>query len=397
MKKTLFALILAVIFVLSFTLCVSATDNESTDTEGDIILGDVNGDGEVTNADVLAIFRYIYNPELYPLPTLCEHSYGDWTIDTLATCETDGEISRTCTKCSEIETSTVKGGYLYEETIVAPTPADDGYTEHTCKRCGDSFKDNIVPALGFTSGFAYTVNSDNTTCTITGLGSVTAAKIAIPEEIDGYKVTAIGENAFENETALTEIIIPDTVKTSGKRAFYGCTGLTEMTIPASVTSIGTQIFYKASNLATVYYNSTYGSSSNPFLNLAHIQKVVFGGNSVPSYILQNASGLKEVVIPDSVTSIGKYAFYNCTSLESVTIGDSVTSIGDDAFYNCTSLTSIEIPDSVTSIGSLAFYNCYNLKNVYYTGTQEQWQKISIDSDGNSYLTYATIHYNHVSA
>ena len=69
MKKTLLALILAVVFALTFTLCVSATDtNETTEEpEFDIILGDVNGDGEVTNADVLAIYRYIYNPELYPI------------------------------------------------------------------------------------------------------------------------------------------------------------------------------------------------------------------------------------------------------------------------------------------------------------------------------------------
>ena len=73
MKKTLLALILALIFVLSFTLCVSAADTkESTEsTEGVILLGDVDGDGKVTNADVLMIYRYIYNSELYPLPTLC--------------------------------------------------------------------------------------------------------------------------------------------------------------------------------------------------------------------------------------------------------------------------------------------------------------------------------------
>ena len=59
---------------------------------------------------------------------------------------------------------------------------------------------------------------------------------------------------------------------------------------------------------------------------------------------------KDVVIPDSVTSIGENAFYWCGSLTSIIIPDSMTSIGDSAFYECKSLTSITIPDSVNSIG-----------------------------------------------
>lgn len=57
--------------------------------------------------------------------------------------------------------------------------------------------------------------------------------------------------------------------------------------------------------------------------------------------------IKQIVIEDSVTSIGVSAFDNCTSLKSVTISDSVISIGESAFSGCTSLTSITIPDSVT--------------------------------------------------
>ena len=71
----------------------------------------------------------------------------------------------------------------------------------------------------------------------------------------------------------------------------------------------------------------------------------------------------EIILPDSVTSIGEQAFYYCTSLTSVTIGNSVTSIGDGAFYYCTSLTSVNIPDSVTSIGEHAFAVCVSLTSM----------------------------------
>ena len=73
-------------------------------------------------------------------------------------------------------------------------------------------------------------------------------------------------------------------------------------------------------------------------------------------------GIKSVVIPDSVTSIGAGAFSRCP-LTSVTIGNGVTSIGKNAFYGCSSLTSVTIPDSVTSIGESAFRGCKNLSSL----------------------------------
>ena len=71
----------------------------------------------------------------------------------------------------------------------------------------------------------------------------------------------------------------------------------------------------------------------------------------------------DVTIPDGVTSISSYAFYGCRGLTSVAIPDSVMSIGASAFEDCSSLTSVTIPDSVTSIGSSAFYGCSSLTSV----------------------------------
>ena len=212
-------------------------------------------------------------------------------------------------------------------------------------------------------GLEYTVNADGVSCTVTGLGTYSDTEVYIPEYIDDYKVTAIGEKAFADEATLTKIVLPETTKTIGTRAFYGCTGLTEFTVPASVTSIGTQIFYKAENLSTVYYNSTYGSESNPFLNLAHIKKVVFGGTMVPSYILSGCTNVSEVIILDSVTGIGKFALSGCSLITNIEIPDNVTSIGSSAFSGCSSLTNIEIPDGVTSIGWFMFNDCSALTSV----------------------------------
>ena len=75
------------------------------------------------------------------------------------------------------------------------------------------------------------------------------------------------------------------------------------------------------------------------------------------------SHLIDINIPDSVTSIEEYAFFMCTALTSINIPNSVTSIYDDAFGSCSSLTSINIPDSITSIGRNTFANCSSLKSI----------------------------------
>ena len=89
-----------------------------------------------------------------------------------------------------------------------------------------------------------------------------------------------------------------------------------------------------------------------------------------------------------------FYFHTCTSLSSVTIGNGVTSIGGGAFNNCYSLNSIVIPDSVTTIDSSAFWNCNSLSDVYYIGSEEQWNAIYIGPD-NDELKSATIHYNYM--
>ena len=100
----------------------------------------------------------------------------------------------------------------------------------------------------------------------------------------------------------------------------------------------------------------------------------------------NQSSIKSVVINNGVTSIGNYAFSNCSGLTSIEIPDSVTSIGEGAFYDCSGLTSIEIPNSVTSIGEAAFYGCEKLNDVYFYGTQEQWNYVTIGEKNDSIQT-----------
>ena len=172
--------------------------------------------------------------------------------------------------------------------------------------------------------------------------------------IIGNSVTSIGEKAFLNCSGLTSVTIPNSVTSIGKEAFSGCSRLISVTIPSSVTSIDDDAFYGCSGLISVHITDlaawcNISNSDNP-LKYAH-------------HLYLNGTEIKDLVIPNSVTSIGQYAFSGCSGLTSVTIPNSVTSIGEWAFYSCYGLTSVTIPNSVNNIGTFAFKGCSRLTSV----------------------------------
>ena len=171
------------------------------------------------------------------------------------------------------------------------------------------------------------------------------------------EVTAIEAKAFKSKTTLTYIVLPNSVTSIGEEAFAYCSGLTSVTIPDRVKRIEEEAFRGCSSLTSVHI-SDIGSwcnvdfkenASNP-LSQAHRLYV-------------NGEEVKDLVIPNSVTSIRGYAFYFCSSLTSVTIPNSVKSVGNSAFGYCEGLTSVTIPNSVTSIGNGAFCNCSGLTSI----------------------------------
>ncbi len=102
--------------------------------------------------------------------------------------------------------------------------------------------------------------------------------------------------------------------------------------------------------------------------------------------------LETVEIPDSITKIGNGAFSECSNLSSVKIPSAVVSIGAHAFSYCYDLSEVEIPVSVVSVYWAAFHECTNLLNVYYGGSENEWNNIYFD-ESNDCLFEADIHYN----
>ena len=132
---------------------------------------------------------------------------------------------------------------------------------------------------------------------------------------------------------------------------------------------------------------------SPFKNNKEIKHVVIedGVTDIGYCAFGDCSNLKDITIADSVTNIGKLAFKNCSSLENIIIPNSVEVINSYTFYNCNNITRVTIPTGVTTIDRKAFCECTDLTDIYYGGTEEQWNKMSISSE-NDELENVTIHY-----
>ena len=214
--------------------------------------------------------------------------------------------------------------------------------------------------------YKYSLDEDGN-ATITGYsGSVSA--LAIPQTIDGHKVVAIGNSAFEG-TCLVNVTIPDTVTEIGDSAFAECKQLSSVQLSNNLTILGKFAFGNCTSLTSIWIPKslktadTSAFSGSPFAGCVALQSVELetGMTKIPDNLFDSCPGFTTITIPDTVTEIGDSAFAN-TNLNSITIPDSVTQIGKYAFGG-SKLESIRIPDTVTDIGDNAFNGCTELKDV----------------------------------
>ncbi|MBO5215787.1 MAG: leucine-rich repeat domain-containing protein [Clostridia bacterium] len=178
---------------------------------------------------------------------------------------------------------------------------------------------------------AYTVENG----VITGLTD--SAKqlpyLEIPQVIDGVAIAGIADSAFENNSSITRITIPDFIIKVGKNMFRGCNFL--QSVDVKCAQVSENMFYGCGSLKKVYLGKNVTAIGNG---------AFYGCSNIDDLDLKN------------VTSIGESAFKGCTSLTSVKLIGKITTIPESAFENCTSLTGIDLPNTLTSIGNNAFKN-----------------------------------------
>lgn len=252
-------------------------------------------------------------------------------------------------------------------------------------------------------------------------------------------VEAIANMAFNVNTNIETINIPASVKTIGRKVFNACYQLKSITVDEGNNDFVMYdgALYSKDKTKLIYILQQSGS---PVVYTVLDTVTTIGDSAFSSFKFSSAD-LKEVILPESVISIGDSAFQSCSELEKInlpskleTIGSfafsqtsitdvvipsSVTKVDLYAFSNGNALTHVEIlsneltkidsgtfayargletiviPKSITSIENLAFGYCESLSDVYFTGTKAEWDSITIGSS-NTALDTATIHYNYVS-
>lgn len=242
-------------------------------------------------------------------------------------------------------------------------------------------------------------------------------------------VTTIDDNAFAFCTKLPSVIIANSVISIGDSAFISCSSMTSVVIPNGVKSIGTSAFSHCSSLTGVSIPNTMTSIKPYTFNFCSSMKTVEipdGISTIGNFAFDDCSSLLKVIIPASVICIGRAAFNRCDALSGIwvkdsntffssdnkgvlfnkqktkliqapggltgnyTIPDGVTNISGFAFTDCEGLIGVVVPKSVTNIENAAFNGKSSLMDVYYEGSKEQWNRISIGL-WNEVLTNATLH------
>lgn len=316
------------------------------------------------------------------------------------------------------------GGYL---TVVGEGSCILTFTTYDKKHSAYvevAIGDPITPGDGSIDYLTYIIENDKVN--ITGYTESLPGNVVIPDTIEGYPVTTIGNSAFKDCTKLskitfgknvlivevsafkncanlTELDLGSNLTTINEDALYGCTSLTSITLPRSVTTV-TDPFSKCTSLTeiTLPVSMVYKDSyvwDNPS-NIRTINLIMGNDKTgsfgdvvgtrtsddidglwyksteaietvtveegiirIPDWCFSGCSKLTTIKLPESIQSIGSHAFSNCSSLETLNFPEGLTEIGGVAFSGCESLTAIKIPNSVSCLKIWTFARCTSLQEI----------------------------------
>jgi hypothetical protein len=266
-------------------------------------------------AAVVALSSCEYLPTNPPNDDSHKHKVLHWEVVSKADCESEGMRYGTCIECMN-------------EVRDEQKPLGHEYRGDVCARCGSDKSESADKAE-----FLFVRHGSKKGYVVTGILRGESAHMEIPSEYEGLPVIAIGERAFEGNTTLRSIVIPDGVTEIREHAFDSCVNLESVVIPDSVTVIQSAAFCACYDLREVKMSKNLTSIGNHAFSECH--------------------SLRKMTLPDSVMTISSYCFANCIMLENVT-ANGCAYIGDYAFMQCERLYSFDFPKGLKQIGEGAF-------------------------------------------
>lgn len=190
---------------------------------------------------------------------------------------------------------------------------------------------------------------------IKSIGSYAFYKTAVTKLELPQQLTTLGESAL-GSTKLIEVTIPDGVVVLERNLFAGSEDLKNVALKGSVTTLNEGVFKSCPSLQTIQFGENKDAKEGEIV----IPETV---TVIGRYLFSGCATLKSVTFPDSITELPMYVLEKCTSLTDVIMNNNVKTIGNYAFDGCSSLDSISLPSSLTSLGTYAFRNCKALKSL----------------------------------
>ena len=294
-------------------------------------------------------------------------------------------------------------------------------TGHTSN--DETGKCNSCGANLFEAGLVFILNDSGTGYIVSDYTG-TNTTINIPDTYKGLPVVAIGNSAFYKCVTLESISLPDSIKSIGNSAFYWCEKLKQIDIGPNVQFIDKWAFHYCISLESINFNATelsdfsannyvfsyagqksgnlvvtIGSSVKRIPNYlfnagenVYVKTVIFENNAVCVSIGQNSflgcPNLETLTLSNRITNIGMFAFSG-VGLKNLVIPDSVTDIGYGAFQNCSKLESVTVGTDLQTVGSSAFSSCDKLSKVYIRDLAK-WCDISFESFSSNPLNCSTL-------
>lgn len=224
-------------------------------------------------------------------------------------------------------------------------------------------KDDDTETAPIQDGYKYYV-IDGQSCGIKSYVGE-SSEIMIPDEIDGYRVTVIGQKSFANKDFIKKIVIPKSVQEIEDKAFSDCYSLSAITFGADsqLQKMGEEVFSDCESLQKIVIPKNVKKiEEDTFFGCKKLSSVTFESGSKLQKIEEEAfsecTNLKKMVIPRNVKTIDEGAFYDCKNMTEITFesGSKLQKIEEEAFSDCVRLKKITLTSKViTSIGEDAFY------------------------------------------